>query len=272
MEPAVRLWWTFLCAVSVLNVLLWLAVWRRLGRLDASAPDDERALRRRLLLLALVYVVGCAFRSVVPRADLQRLCLLDSWIACVGVGRSVATVAELCFVAQWALLLHDAGRRADSGLARGVALVTVPAIAVAELSSWYAVLSTNALGNALEQSIWTTTGALQGLAVASLWPRAASRLRPYLALAVVAALLFVAFMTSTDIPMYLRRWWADEAAGRPYLSLGDGLRDVFGRRVVSGALADWREEMAWMGLYFSACVWLSVGLVHAPRFEAAPAS
>lgn len=267
MDDGVRAWWLFLCAASAVNVGLWLLSRRALSRRLAAAPPELPAGRRWHLLLSLGFVLGCAFRSFVPRADLQRICLVDSWVACVGVGRSVATVAELCFVTQWALTLNEAATTAGSRFARAVALATVPVIAIAEVCSWYAVLTTNALGNAVEQSIWTSTAALQGLAVASLWPRASARSRPWIAFVVLGALVFVAFMTSIDIPMYLRRWWEDEAAGRPYLGLLEGARDVFGRWVVTGSWADWHEELAWMAGYFSVCVWLSVGLAHAPRLE-----
>ena len=62
-----------------------------------------------MLLLCAAYVFGCAFRSVLPRADVQRICLFDTWLSSVLVGRSVATVAEVCFVAQWAIILHQLG-------------------------------------------------------------------------------------------------------------------------------------------------------------------
>jgi len=40
--------------------------------------------------------------------------------------------------------------------------------------------------------------------------------------------------------------------------------DVSGRWVVSHRWEDWKSEVAWMTLYFSVAVWLSIALVHAP--------
>jgi hypothetical protein len=34
--------------------------------------------------------------------------------------------------------------------------------------------------------------------------------------------------------------------------------------VVSHRLEDWKNEIAWMSLYFSVAVWLSIALIHAP--------
>ena len=62
-----------------------------------------------MLFLCAAYVFGCAFRSFLPRADVQRICLFDTWLSSVMVGRSVATVAEVCFAAQWAIVLHQLG-------------------------------------------------------------------------------------------------------------------------------------------------------------------
>jgi hypothetical protein len=62
-----------------------------------------------MLLLCAAYVFGCAFRSFLPRADVQRICLFDTWLSSVMIGRSLATVAEVCFAAQWAIVLHQLG-------------------------------------------------------------------------------------------------------------------------------------------------------------------
>src|SRR5262249_21390351 len=105
-------WWTALCAVSVVNLGLWRLSAEALARRKGSVEPAVYRFQRWQLLLSAVYVLGCGFRSIVPRADVQRLGLFDSWVSSVMVGRSVATVAELCFMAQWALLLHKIARDA----------------------------------------------------------------------------------------------------------------------------------------------------------------
>lgn len=149
----------------------------------------------------------------------------------------------------------------------------VPIIAVAEVSSWTAVLTTCFLFNATENSLWGFTVALVAVALVRLRARGADAApRRFLAFGIAACIAFVAFLASVDVPMYVARWRADEAAGKPYLSLADGLADVTSRRVVTGRFEDWREEMAWMAGYFSAAVWLSIGLAHAPRWAPRRAS
>ena len=135
--------------VSSINVLLWLAVARHLLK---------KNLRLEVLAcLSAVYVFGCAFRAVLPRADVQRICLFDNWLSSVLVGRSIATVAEVCFAAQWAVVLYCLADSAQSGTVRKIAKGIVPLIILAECCSWYAVITTDYLGNTVENSLWGVT-------------------------------------------------------------------------------------------------------------------
>lgn len=217
-------------------------------------------------MLSGCYALICGFRSVMPRADVQRICLVDSWFSTILVGRSLATLAEVSFVAQWALLLREYAEDAGAPLANALSRVLVPLILFAETCSWYAVLTTNYLGNTLEESTWTLTATLMTVGMVSLWPRARGSVRRFLSAAIVAALGYILFMSTVDVPMYFARWQADEHAGRAYFSLVAGLHDVATRWVPTRSLADWRQEMPWMSLYFSLAVWMSLYLPQAPRF------
>src|SRR5262245_31757301 len=131
-------WWAGLCAVAVFNVCCWRVAAAALARRKATVEPALYRFQGRQLLLSAVYVLGCGFRSVLPRADVQRIGLIDSWISSVMVGRSVATVAELCFMAQWALLLNLMAREAGARFGLVVSCLVVPLITVAEVCSWYA--------------------------------------------------------------------------------------------------------------------------------------
>lgn len=257
-------WWFFLCTIAGFNILAWTLTAAALERRQAALTPEEYDLRRVQLLLSAGYVLGCAFRSALPVFDVQRFCLFDTWLSSVIVGRSVATFAELCFAAQWALLLREISRATGSGVGRVTAIVMVPLIAVAEMFSWYSVLTTSNLGHVIEESIWGLSAGLLVMSLLWIWPRVNAAMRPLLAAWCVAGIAYVAFMFLVDVPMYWSRWLADEEARRSYLSLADGVLDVSGRWIVSHRWQDWRTEVAWMSLYFSVAVWLSIALVHAP--------
>jgi hypothetical protein len=111
-------WWGLLALVSGVNIAVWFVLYRyleepRTGGLGSTSIE-------LMLLLCAAYVFGCAFRSFLPRADVQRICLFDTWLSSVMVGRSVATVAEICFVAQWAIILHQLGTITGAHLERRV--------------------------------------------------------------------------------------------------------------------------------------------------------
>ncbi len=74
--------------------------------------------------------------------------------------------------------------------------------------------------------------------------------------------------------MYLNRWRTGDADGGKRLTPREGLRDVSTRWVVTHDLAEWKDEIAWMSLYFSAAVWASLALCvfyalenHLPRYR-----
>ena len=254
----VAIWWGALLAVSTANIGLWLwlsGCYRRRARIDAGLFRIEW-----LLFLCAAYVFGCAFRSVLPRADVQRICLFDTWLSSVFVGRSVATIAEVCFVIQWAIVLRYLARLADSDTARNISSMIVPLILVAECCSWYAVVTTSYLGNAVENSLWAVTFLLIGAALLRLLPRFRGVAPVAIATAVAGIVGYVWFLYAIDVPMYFARWQADLASGKEPLGLLAGLYDLNTRWAVTHDIAQWRDEIAWMSLYFSMAVWSSLAL------------
>jgi hypothetical protein len=264
MTDSVLLWWFFLCAVAGLNILAWSLSAAVLERRQGIMSAEVYSARRLQLLLSAGYVFGCAFRSVMPVFDVPRVCLFDSWLCSVIVGRSIATIAELCFVAQLALMLREISRSAGSVTGRIVSAVVVPLIVIAETCSWYSVLTTSNLGHVIEESLWGFSGVLMVASALAIWPRSDAALRRLLAAACAVGTAYVAFMFLVDVPMYWSRWTADEASGRAYLSVAQGVLDISEHWVVSHRWEVWRNEVAWMSLYFSVAVWFSIALIHAP--------
>jgi hypothetical protein len=199
----VAIWWVFLISVSTVNIALLLALHLRF-RKSADARAGAFSIEP-LLLLSTAYVIVCAFCSVLPRADVQRICLFNTWLSSILVGRSVATVAELCFAVQWAIVLDEIGRLADSDTAKNASRLIVPLIVLAECCSWYAVITTNYLGNVLENSLWTATFLLIGVALVRLVPRFRGIVRLALSAVVAGTACYCLFMVTVDVPMYFVR-------------------------------------------------------------------
>ncbi|MBL8519670.1 MAG: hypothetical protein JNK75_03275 [Betaproteobacteria bacterium] len=268
MPIELRLWWSVLIAVAVFNVAVWACLAATHGRQRPWVPDAEFRARQLGLLLAAGYVFGCAYRSLFPVFDVPRITLVDSWLASALVGRSVATVAELCFAAQWALPMRelaafDGGRRA----ARAAVLV-LPLIVVAECASWHSVITGMNLGHVIEETLW---GICAVLVLAGLWSvrsAVAPAQRGLLKVGIVTCAGYAAYMFAVDVPQYFSRWMADLHAGREFAALGEGVADAALRRHVLHDWQVWRGEVVWMTAYFSVGVWVSLALaVLSPRIR-----
>ena len=60
--------------------------------------------------------------------------------------------------------------------------------------------------------------------------------------------------------MYLARWQAESTDSSRRLSPLAGLRDASTRWIVTHDIAEWKDEITWMSLYFSVAVWASLAL------------
>jgi len=242
-------WWGLLTAVSGANIAGWFLLYRQLHEQPTGSLGSTSGIELMLILCA-AYVFGCAFRSLLPRADVQRICLFDTWLSSVVVGRSVATVAEICFAAQWAIILHQLGTMTGADTTLNAAWVIVPLILIAECFSWYGVLTTNYLGNAIENSIWAVAFFVVGIGLCRLLPEFDGPVRVVLVITIIGIAGYLAFLMTIDVPMYLSRWRAEVADGGRLLRPLEGLRDASTRWVVTHDLAEWKDEIAWMSLYF----------------------
>lgn len=267
-------WWGFLTLVSGANIAAWFVLYREFQS-STSGPADTQSM----LLLSAAYVFGCAFRSVLPRADVQRICLFNTWLSSVMIGRTVATIAEVCFAAQWVIIMDQLGAMTGADTTVNLSLAILPLIVIAECFSWYAVLTKNFLLNAIENSLWAVAFFIIAIGLCRLLPEFNGPVRLALAVSIVGIAAYLAFLVAVDVPMYLSRWRAGLAEGSPLLGIVEGLRDVSTRWVVTHDFEHWKDEIAWMSLYFSAAVWASLALCvvysldsHLPQYRAEAAS
>jgi hypothetical protein len=257
-NPVVR-WWGLLTLVSTINIAIWFALYRELLAQPSSGLVSRTGIEL-ILLLCAGYVFGCAFRSFLPRADVQRICLFDTWLSSVMVGRTVATVAEVCFAVQWAIILHQLGTTTGADTTLNAAWIIVPLILIAECFSWYAVLTTKYWANAIENSIWAVAFFIVGIGLCRLIPEFDGPVRIIIIGSIVGIAGYLAFLMAVDVPMYVSRWRTEVADHVKPLTPLEGLRDVSTRWVVTHDIAEWKEEIPWMSLYFSGAVWASLAL------------
>ena len=266
-SPSVMIWWAIMCSIAVLNVGVWLYARSIVRKRRAGYPAEIARIKSWQIVLSGVFVFVCGFRSVVPRLDVLRLTLIDSFISSVVVGRSLATVAELCFCGQWALILWEMGRSLRSGTLTSMSKVIVPMLAVAEVFSWYACLTTNFIGSSIEESLWGIAAAITVIGFVIGRGHYSGPQRRFLTAAIISGTGYVIYMATVDVPNYIRGYLKAEAAGRIYTPVLEGFREVATQWTVTHSYEDWRYAMVWMTLYFSVAVWGSILIALAPRFD-----
>lgn len=255
-DPQVLSWWRALCALAVLNVCLWLAV-LHFGPVNGVHGGLQ-------LALSGVYVAVCAYRSVLPRVDLERLVVVDTHLSSIFLGRAAATVAEICFALQLGLLVHQLGVHAHMPWVQTAAWAVPVFMVVAQGFCWHSVLTLNHITQAIESSLWAAgfswMAALLGVIAldSSGWVHALALF------GILGSLSFVAYVLSVDVPMYWRRYQHGRAHGLAYMRLDHGARDAWHRRVPSGNWAAWRADALWLTPYFSFGVWVSIAMVCVP--------
>jgi len=247
-------WWALLFLVSAGNLVLWVVIAREVYGLSDGYVAQQ-------LLLSGIFAAACAFRSILPRVDLERQCLWNSALSSIFVGRSVATVAELCFAGQCALLISKLAALTGNAWLQVVGWSIVPLILLAQLCCWYAVISLNHLGHAIEEILWSVLTILMALSLGLTLGQMPADSRMLSWFGMVACAGAALLMLGVDVPMYLARWRHARSSGVRYLSLMEGLGDALQRRRVAHRWDEWRPEVPWMSLYFTVGVWLSLCFV-----------
>ncbi len=251
------LWWRGLSAIAVFNLCAW--------AVTCVVVDNDAVDVRRQLVLSGIYTAVCAFRSFLPRIDLERTVLVDSVFSSVALGRSAATIAEVSFAAQVGLVVAEVGSRAGIAGYDVVGVVVVALLTLAQCFCWSSVITLSHLGHAIEESLWAVVFAVVGVCLAIAAPQLTGTWHVVAVVGAVVAAVYVAFMIIVDVPMYVHRWRKSLADGERRLGLREGLQDAAQRRHATQSWSVWRPEVAWLTGYFLFAVWISLGMVHLPR-------
>lgn len=237
----------------------------------------------QLEVMAAIFTGVCAFRSIMPRIDVSRVCWFDTPLNWPIVGRSAACIAELAWAAQMACIVRRVAIRLR---ARGVltqqnlywfcnAANAVFCLAfIAEGCSWTNLITENNLFAVVEQALWSLLFFITGMALLLLKRSWHECPRSYM-LFITITMLMATEQFVEAFALYLPRYLADERSQHNqdynhthtvhhYQSFSSGLHRLSGCAVVSHDIAVWASDAPWMLLYFSVAVWTSIWLSSAP--------
>lgn len=247
------LWWRFLCAIAVINILVWMAaIWVRSDMQDFSLAQP---------ILSGIYVMVCAFRSLYPRIDLERYCLFDTPVSSVVLGRSFATIAEICFSIQCALLINNLGVLLGSSAIIYISYLIVPIIVVAQVFCWYAAMTLKHFWHGAEELAWLVMVSLAAICFLEGISRLTGFYQVLMIIGLFSCVGSAYIMLYLDIPMYLSRMKDSSRLGLKYLSVKEGINDALSRRVQTSDWEVWKKEALWITPYFTVGVWLSIGMM-----------
>ena len=246
-------WWKFLCIIAVTNILIWMgAIWLQSDTQDFSYSQP---------VLSGIYVMICAFRSFYPRIDLERYCLFDNPLSSVVLGRSFATIAEICFSIQCALLIYDLGLLLNSTAIIFTSYAIVPIIVLAQAFCWYATLTLKHFWHAMEEFTWVFMVTLAAMCFYAGFTELEGFYKVLMGLGLISCIGGAYIMLFLDIPMYFTRNNNGSKSGTQYLTFFEGIRDASTRRVQTNDWQLWKKEALWITPYFTFGVWLSIGMV-----------
>lgn len=255
-DPRVLAWCRTLRLLAVLNVGLWLAV---------LTFGPARGVYGSLQLgLSGVYVLVCAYRSLLPRVDLERLVVVDSRLSSIFLGRSAATVAEICFAFQLGLMVHQLAVHAGLPWVQHAAWSVPIFMVVAQGFCWHSVLTLNHITQAVESSLWAAGFSWMAVLLGVIAVNSGGWIASLAVFGILGAMSFVAYVMTVDVPMYCRRYRDGRTQGRVYMRLDEGARDAWHRRVPSSDWNAWKADALWLTPYFSVGVWISVAMACLP--------
>ena len=263
----VAVWWGGMSAIAVFNLIMLFISRKMLLKKLPNMSQMVQKVRNYQFLLASIYTIGCGFRSILPRGDVRRIVLVDHWISAIAIGRSVATIAELAFVAQWAFLLHEIGKGTRDYGVLSISKMIVPMIFIAECFSWYACTTGNFFGTIIEESFWAAAASLTMLGFIRGRKHYQGTQKNFVTAGIVAAFGYVVYMVTVDVPAYVNNWIANQADGKGYATLSEGFHQVATVWRQTYAVADWQYEFVWMSLYFSIAVWMSIYIMNGPEMD-----
>jgi hypothetical protein len=173
--------------------------------------------------LSGIYTFVCAFRSVFPRVDAERVVLYDNFLSSIFLGRTLATIAEVSFAFQVSCYNP----------------IIVSQIILAQIFCWISVIKKDPFYHIIEESLWASA------ALSFLW-------EGQTALSSFFILCYISYMILVDIPMYMGKY---KAFNVKRLGFFAGLGDCVSTRTLVSDWRFWKREAMWMTPYFTLGVW-----------------
>jgi hypothetical protein len=255
-------WWLCQAAFVCVNLRICFALWWRKN-------SDSDHVSETMKFCATIYCLVCSYRAIFFKNDVERHCWFPTWVSCTVVGRTLATCAEMAYITMFKLAFTSISKELES-LGRGnptyhriiqrFAGASWWILFFAQCCCWRCVTTGFKLWSALEESLWTLVFGVFGLAAVYLRSllnsseTATRQTSGALNVFIAASPIFVIYMVTTDVPMYINQTYRDIANGRKFLSFTEGFMTGLSCASDSRKWSDWMMEAQWQTPYFTVIV------------------
>lgn len=242
-------WWFLISTYSLYNI----------KKLYYIKYNKNNIIDVHVFKSSCIFILACCIRSIFPRIDGRRICIINTWLSYTLVGRICATFGELAFVYQLTLTTKSIARRLNCYQIYNGMDVIMGLIFIAQLFCWYGVLYQNNLMHVIEEGIWMITMPIIGFSYLYFSNLIINNITKYKFLIVfIISIGYTMFMIFIDVPMYYNRYL--EYNNFNYNSFYENIKDTLYCKLVSYSYSIWKNEISWMTGYFIGATYLSIEL------------
>ena len=282
-------WWVTLFSIATFNIAVYTAI-TKCYYSSFSTDAAVKAYQQFMLAVCGPYVFVCAYRSYMPAQYPLRYVWFDTPLSSILLVRSLAAIAEMCFVAQIAKALSFIENQVNETnqswgscwhfLCQSAAVAMVVIIFVAQCFSFAGTITKSNKWYALEEFNWGLAFAVGmpfffvlSYQVFQLRREAGTRWTCSCNAIVYAVgmsafcIAYVPYMFITDAPEYWQRYQDQLAEGFEFLGFWVGVKDAALTRHRTHKEEVWEYATVWQTAYFSGAVWISLLLSLAPKLE-----
>ena len=243
-----KIWWLSLTIISLINIYVILLQYKNSNN-------------KKLFILAFIYVIVNAYRAIWPRIDIERICFFDTKLSTPLIGRFFATIAELCYIKLFIIVLKKIIIKTKYYNYYNVILnIVFICIVIAEILSWCGCLSKYQLFNAFEEILWALSAfIIIIICIFSHKDIKNNKYKNYLLIIAIFCIIYFIFMIFIDIPMYIKR--NKKIIINKKDSLKDQIKDMNKCYKITKNYNIWKEEIPWLSGYFSFGSWSAILLL-----------
>ena len=276
-------------SVSIFNIYYYIQQWKQpvKGQYLSGQSKSTQSYHIWMRVLAAPYVFQCAWRSFWPEIYVDRTVYWDTWASSIFIGRMLAHIGEVAWVAQVSMAFKRANQEIHVlSNSKGTWFQWVVDFCanqafvlcfIAEFFCNHAVFTENYLMHVIETSLWgVALGCLipcslylysQASLIKSDGERSVDMKQTFNFIIIITWLniLFVLGLVSDHIPMCYSEWQAGLDRNRVYSDVFTGALDSMFTRNKSQSWDTWKSDWLWMLAYFSGGVWSSLFLAEGPR-------